>query len=171
MQSDALTLYKLMILFILDKVDFPLTNAQMTGFILEKEYTNYFNVQQAISEIKEAGLVSSETVRNSSLFQITDAGRETLEFFNSDIPDAIKNDILEYLKEHKYELREEVSTLADFYEAKKDEFIAHCVVRERGSSIIEISLNVPTEEEAETICSNWRDKSQEIYAYLMRTLM
>lgn len=171
MQSDALTLYKLMILFILDKVDFPLTNAQMTGFILEKEYTNYFNVQQAISEIKEAGLVSSETVRNSSLFQITDAGRETLEFFNSDIPDAIKNDILEYLKEHKYELREEVSTLADFYEAKKDEFIAHCVVRERGSSIIEISLNVPTQEEAENICSNWRDKSQEIYAYLMRTLM
>ncbi|MFW5631973.1 MAG: DUF4364 family protein, partial [Acetivibrio ethanolgignens] len=33
--SDALTLYKLIILFILDKVDFPLTNAQLSNFILE----------------------------------------------------------------------------------------------------------------------------------------
>ena len=40
MQSDTLTLYKLIILFILDKVDFPLTNAQLSDFILEKEYTN-----------------------------------------------------------------------------------------------------------------------------------
>ena len=51
MQPDTLTLYKLIILYILDKVDFPLTNAQVSDFILEKEYTNYFNIQQAISEL------------------------------------------------------------------------------------------------------------------------
>ena len=40
--SETFTLYKLIVLFMLQKVDFPLTNAQISGFILDKGYTNYF---------------------------------------------------------------------------------------------------------------------------------
>lgn len=171
MQTDTLTLYKLIILFILNKVDFPLTNNQMTGFILEKEYTNFLNIQQAMSELLDSELISSEIIRNISYFRTTNAGKETLTFFDHDIPDAIKEDVINYLKEKKYELREEVSSLADYYEAKKGEYIAHCFVRENESNIVEVSLNVPTLEEAEAICSHWREKSQEVYEFLVRTLM
>lgn len=169
--SDALTLYKLIILFILDKVDFPLTNAQLSAFILEKEYTNYFNIQQAISELEATELIRGETIRNSSLFHITPAGTETLHFFDNEISDAIKTDILDYLKTNRYSLREEVSTLADYYEAKKGEYIAHCFVMEKDSKIVEINLSLPTEEEAQAVCSNWRDQSAEIYEYLMSKLL
>ena len=44
--SETFTLYRLMILYMLDKVDFPLTNTQITNFIQEKDYTDYFTVQQ-----------------------------------------------------------------------------------------------------------------------------
>lgn len=171
MQSDGLTLYKLIILFILDKVDFPLTNAQMTGFILDKEYTNFFNIQQAISELTEAELVTAEPIRNSTLYTITDTGRETLTFFGNDISDAIKTDIISYLKESKYDLRQEVSVLANYYPAKQNEYIAHCIVKERDSNILELNLNVPSEELAISICNNWRKNSQEVYSFLMKTLM
>lgn len=171
MQSDASTLYKLIILYMLDKVDFPLTNAQITDFILEKDYTNYFNVQQSISELRDTDLITSETIRNSSYFKITDAGRETIHFFDSDISEAIRNDIDKFLHENKYELRQEVSILADYYENKKDEFIATCYVREQGSKLVEVSLSVSTEEEARTICNNWKNKSQDVYAYLIQNLM
>jgi hypothetical protein len=33
----------------LDKVDFPLTNTQISNFFLEQDYTDYFRVQQVIS--------------------------------------------------------------------------------------------------------------------------
>ncbi len=171
METDAMTLYKLIILFILDKVDFSLTNAQLSNLILEKEYTNYFNIQTAISELETAGLIKGETIRNSSYFLITSEGRETLSFFNREISEAIKNEIVDYLKKNRYELREEVSTLSNYYEAKKGEFIAQCFVKEGDSKLIEINLNVPTEEEALSICKNWKNKSQEVYAYLMKTLM
>lgn len=49
--SEPLTLYKLIILYMLEKVDFPLTNAQISGFVLDKGYTTYFHLQQAISEL------------------------------------------------------------------------------------------------------------------------
>ena len=171
METDAMTLYKLIILFILDKVDFALTNAQLSNLILEKEYTNYFNIQTAINELENAGLVKGETIRNSSYFLITPEGRETLGFFNKEISDVIKDEILDYLKENAYDLREEVSTVADYYEEKKGEYIARCFVKEMDSKIVEINLSVPTEEDAIAICNNWKNKSQSIYAYLMKMLM
>lgn len=171
MESDALTLYKLIILFILDKVDFPLTNAQISNFILEKDYTNYFNVQQSISELIEAELIGMETVGHSSLYQITRSGGETLSFFDNMISPAIREDILEYLKKNEYSLRDEVSTLSEYYEAKRGEYTAHLRVLERGEPIIDLNIAVPAEEDAEKICNNWRSQSQKIYAYILNNLL
>lgn len=64
--TDALTLYKLIILYMLDKVDFPLTNSQLSEFILDKGYTDYFKLQQAISELQDAEFISVKIIRNSS---------------------------------------------------------------------------------------------------------
>lgn len=41
MLQDPLTLYKLIVLYMLDRVNFPLTKAQVCDFIQEKDYTNF----------------------------------------------------------------------------------------------------------------------------------
>ena len=41
MIESSFTLYKLIILYMLQNVNFPLSNTQISDFILEKEYTNY----------------------------------------------------------------------------------------------------------------------------------
>lgn len=171
MNSEAMTLYKLIILYILNKVDFSLTNAQISNLILEKGYTNYFNIQTALNELEETSLIHGKTIRNSSYFVITDAGRETLAFFNKEISDAIKAELTDYLKTNRYPLREEVSTVADYYAEKPGEYKVRCYVKEKDSKIIDLTLDVPTEESAAAICSHWKEKSQEIYEYLMRELL
>ena len=42
--ADLHTMYRVMILYMLNQVEYPLTNTQITNFILEKEYTNYFSM-------------------------------------------------------------------------------------------------------------------------------
>lgn len=171
MQSDALTLYKLIILFMLDKVDFPLTNAQLSDFLLEREYTNYFNIQQAISELSEAELITEESIRNSTHYRITTLGRETLEFFNNKISDAIKEDILQFYAKNRYSLRDEVSNIADYMPLKNGEYSVTCQVKEKDVSIINLTVIVPTLEEATAICNNWKEKSQAVYSYVLQTLL
>ena len=83
--ADTFTLYKLIILYMLDKVSFPLSNAQLSEFILEKEYTDYFTVQTALSELNETGFLRMSTVRNTSLYHITEEGRKTLSYFQNRI--------------------------------------------------------------------------------------
>ena len=51
MQSESLMLYKLIILYILDQMDFSITNTELTRFIVEKGYTGYIEVQQTLQEL------------------------------------------------------------------------------------------------------------------------
>lgn len=171
MIESSSTLYKLIILYMLNKVSFPLTNAQISEFILDAGYTNYFHLQQAISEMTESRLVTTETIRNTTFYHMTEEGRSTLDFFGKEISEEIRKEIDAYLKENAYQLRNEAATQADYYKNTSQEFEVRCLVKERKGNLIDLTLTVPTEAAAKTICNNWPEKSQEIYAYLMQVLM
>ena len=154
--ADTLSLYKLIILKMLEQVEYPLTNSQITEFILDKEYTNYFTVQQALSEMDETGLVNVTTKRNNSLYHITD---------------AILTDIHNYLEEHKIAIREALSTTADYFVGNNGEYVVRCRVREQDSNLIDLTFQVPSKKQAESACSHWAEKSQNIYATIMKELL
>ena len=55
--AEPFTIYKLTILYMLDKAGFPLSNTQISNFFLEKEYTDYFRVQEVIGDLVNADLI------------------------------------------------------------------------------------------------------------------
>ncbi|MDO4304680.1 MAG: DUF4364 family protein [Bacillota bacterium] len=167
---DPLTLYKLIVLYMLSRVDFPLTKAQIGDFILEKEYTTFLTLQQAIGELIDSGLVTAQSIRNRTHLSITKEGRETLNFFKNQINESIKTDIDEFFRQNEIELRNEVSILADYYKSTTGEYEAHLIARDNGIDLVNISISVPSEETAVSICDNWQRKNQEIYQYLISQL-
>lgn len=169
--AEPLTIYKLTILNMLDKVDFPLTNTQISNFFLEHEYTDYFRVQQVINDLEEASLIRSESTHSNTQYCITASGKETLYFFRNKITDAIERDILEYFAENKMELRNENSILSDYYKTPNQDYAVRCQFRARGESLIDLTLTVKTREQAEAVCVNWKNQNEDVYAYLMDILM
>ena len=168
--QDPLTLYKLIVLYMLGSVEFPLTKAQISDFILDREYTNFLTLQQVIGELIDAGLVNAQSIRNRTHLSITKDGRDTLQFFGNQISLGIKDDINAYLKENELQLRNEVSITSDYYKSTSGEYEAHLVAKDKGIELINITLSVPVEETAATICDNWHRKNQEIYQYLIAQL-
>lgn len=142
--GESLTLYKLIVLYMLEKVDFPLTNAQISGFILDKGYTTYFHLQQALSELTESELIHCETIRNSSYFSITKSGEQTLEYFGKEIPKEIKGEIAEFFKNNAMEIKEELSTFANYYRGEKEGYQVRCAAKEKEVPLIELTMTVPT---------------------------
>lgn len=170
MLQDPLTLYKLIILYMLGRVKFPLTTAQISNFILEKEYTNFLTLQQVISELTDTGLVESKTINNRTQLSLSGEGKETLTFFGNRISDAIKEDINQYFKENEYSLREEISVQGDYYKSTSGEYKAHLIAKEQENNLIELTLSVPTREIAEAVCNNWQKKNQEVYGLIIKLL-
>lgn len=170
MNQEPLTLYKLIVLYLLDKVSFPLTKAQVSDLILEKEYTNFLTLQQVFNELTQAGLISAKTLVNRTHLQITVEGRNTLSYFENRISDAIKTDIGEYLKKNELEMRNESSIQSNYYKAVNGEFEAELTASDKEVNLVTVRLTVPTEELAISICENWQKRNREIYQYLTTKL-
>ncbi|MCF2682946.1 DUF4364 family protein [Faecalicatena contorta] len=169
--TQSFKLYKLIILYMLNKVDFPLTNSQISEFILNEGYTTYFNLQQAISELIDSGFIREESTHSRTFYHLTEEGVETIHYFKNDISPAIQEDINAFLKAKQYELKNEVSVKSDYYKNSNREYSVRCQVLEHGFPLIDLTLTAPTEAEAETIANNWAKKNQEIYALIMTHLL
>ncbi len=169
--AEPITLYKLIVLYMLQKVDFPMTTTQLSDFILERGYTTFFTLQTVLSELLDSQMISVESVRNSSYYSITEAGTEALGYFRNDISSSIREEIDQYLCENKMKMRDEVSVLSDYYKNTDGDFSVHALVKEKYSNPIELTISVPDEEEAQTACSNWRDHAQGIYEFIIKELL
>lgn len=166
------TLYKIMILYMLDKVDFPLSNTQITNFILDRDYTTYFTVQQTVSALLDAELIVAESTHNNTRYRITDDGAQTLKFYGDKISDGIRTDIHSYLTEQGAELKAEASVYADYYKASGTPgYGVRCQYNEKDRSVIDLTLYASTSEQAVAICQNWKKKYEDVYASLMDTLL
>ena len=169
--TEAYTLYKLIVLYMLDKVDFPLTTSQISEFILDKGYTTYFKLQETLSEMAESNLLDVETTHNRTLYHLTENGEETVHFFHNKLSPAIQKDIDDFLAEKAYDLKEEVSVKSNYYMNTNHEYDVVCKITEEEQTLIELKLCVPTEKEAESIASNWTKYNQEIYTSLLSKLL
>ncbi|WP_122643090.1 DUF4364 family protein [Luxibacter massiliensis] len=169
--TETLTLYKLIILYMLKKVDFPLTTSQISEFILDKGYTTYFKLQGALSEMLDSELLRVESTHNRTLYHLTENGDETIQYFKNKISPAIQKDINDFLKEKQYDLKEEAAVKADYYLNTNHEYEIRCQITENGFSLIDLKLTVPTEVEAETIVNHWTRKSQDVYASILAQLL
>lgn len=169
--TDLNTMYRVIILFMLNKLEYPLTNTQITNFILEKDYTDYFTIQQTISDLLSSELVTAESTHSNTRYRITDEGRLTLKHFEQKISDGIKEDILSYFREHHYELKKENSIYANYLKNTDNGYSVHCHVKELEKTVVDLTLSVNTKEQAEAICANWETQSTEVYALLMDLLL
>lgn len=170
MSQDPLTLYKLIVLYMLDRVDFPLTKAQVGDFILEKEYTNFLTLQQAISELIDADMLKAKSIRNRTHLEITKEGQDTLEYFGNRISSQIKEDINNYFLENKFQLKNEVSVIANYYKSTTGEYEANLIIKEKKVNLVNLTMSVPSEEIAASICEKWEAANQEVYSFLVNKL-
>ncbi len=169
--SDVNTLYKLMVLYMMEKVEFSLTNAQICSFFLDKGYTSYFTIQSVLSELTESNLIAQQVVQNTSYYTITPGGEQTIGFFRNNISQSIQDDLDQYLKENRLQFRNEVSILADYYKNTSGEISVRCRVKEKQTDLIDLTLSVPDETQAKAICQQWQKKCQPIYEFVMKELL
>ena len=171
MTTEALTQYKLMILYLLYSVNYPLTNTQLSGFFLDNEYTTYFTLQECISDLVEAALIVSHQSQSTTRYEITEEGKQTLQFFEEEISTIAKEDMNQFLLKNKFRLQNEAAVHTDYSQAENEEYLVQVELRESKNLLCQIKLSVPSEENAKAVCKAWKAKSGKLYAYLLSALL
>lgn len=170
-QSSYSTLYKVIVLYFLSKVEQPLSKTRILDFILERDYTDYLTIQTVFSELSDNGLVSEKKVMNRTLLSLTEEGRATLNLFQNELTDEIRRDIDLYLRDKRAALKQELAVTGDYHLLPGGSYMADLTLRENNSVLLSLSLPLPTEELARDVCDKWKVCHEEVYALLMEKLL
>ena len=168
--TDDLTVNKLIILYLLAKVKMPLSFSQITQTILERAYTDYFSLQQYLSEMVSAKFIVQNKENHTSWFSITDKGLQTLGFFESRIPLSTRNELESFIENNWRTLRNELEVTAEYIPVKTNEYIVHCKVNENDSTLLELKVNVSSKKQANALCKNWRNNASNLYGEILGLL-
>lgn len=168
--QEPLTLYKLMILYLISSAKNPLSKTQVSDCLIELNLTDYLTVQTAIGELLESGFLSSFTEDNTVLLSLTDDGNRALSLFMGSLSEGIREDLNNYLLSHKQELNHARDLSSNYKRSSNGEYEVNLTAKDRGNDLLHITINVPSEEIAANVCNNWAKESAEIYEELTKKL-
>ncbi len=155
--------YKIIVLKMLDKAQFALSNMQITEFFLENEYTDYFNAQMAINELADTGLLNVKESHGNTEYELNEDGLKSLELFSDKITPEIDKDLTEYLGKNRVEMIEENSVKAFYSEVSTGGYRVVCQMKSKEKIIFECNCVVTSKEQAEAMCNNWKAKYEMLY--------
>ena len=165
------TLYKLMVMYMLKKVNFPLSNPQLWTFFQEKGYTNFFTYQATMQGLLDANLVFSDEVGSTVRYELTKEGEDALYYFKNDISPEVRSDMDAFITENQFQLRNETGITADYYKTTNFDYEVDLKVREGENILFELKLSVPTEEQAKVLADHFPENAESIYSMVLKRLM
>lgn len=170
LNHEDFTINKLIILYLLAQVKLPLSVSQMTQIILERGYTDYFSLQQYLTELEESHFIHISKQNNISYFEINEQGLQTLEFFHSRIPSFIRNELDTFIKSNWRKLKSELDIFSEYTPTHENEYIVHCKATENDSILIDLSINVGSKKQAIELCNNWKENASNLYGEILHVL-
>ena len=158
--GELLAENKVLILYILNKLERPITNEGLLRLILAVMDMNYFYFQQFLLDLLERQYITCFNKDGKTVYKITDLGKNTLELTNDIIPGIIK------LKEKA----QKESVTAEYTPKSETEYTVTCKINENSTCIFEISVFAGSREEAKRIVDNWRENAYRIYPEILNSL-
>lgn len=158
---------KLLILYIIKMSPSKFTNAELTEFVLDKGYMNYFVLQQYLSELIEGELIEVVIEDELEKYNVIEKGSVTLELFQSKIPDRIKQELTNEFKIHELLKVKETQIIGDYYPKENDQYTVNLKLVENDETLFSLYLDVSSEEQGEKFCKLWKDKTELIYQKIL----
>lgn len=168
--SEKLAENKVLILYILNKLNKPINNESLLRLVLSVQEMNYFYFQQFLLDLLENKYIIGYTKEEKTMYKITDAGKETLSLTDDLLPGIMKLKIDNALKEEVDDIQNEKHAVSEFIPRNENEFLVKCKLIQNNMTVFELNLNASSREQAKYIASKWEQENEEIYPIILELL-
>lgn len=170
--AEILVESKLLLLYLIDKVNLPISTSQISQFMLEEGILNFFELQQSLSELVESKYVDMTKENNNTRYTITDLGLASLKYFEKRIPLYIRNKISAYVCENREQIKRGYETTANYFkDIQTGEYTVKCGIYEDDYLLMEVNITVVGRKQAKDICENWKNNTSLVYDKVLSGLL
>ncbi len=172
-QGGDKTANKLILLFLFDKMEVPLTESTILDICSStNEWIPYMDCKPLIPELIEAGfLYEIKTTHSEPLFSITPAGIGCLGHFYSRIPTSLRDIITEFVKDNRMKYKRKQEYDSDYYKNDDGTYTILLKIIDTVNPVLRVEFTVPTKQIAKSIYKNWEDRAAQVYSSIFEALM
>lgn len=168
--DETLAENKVLILYVLDKANKPLTNDVLYKLVLTAIDMNYFYFQQFILDLVNVNYILSFEKEDQVLYRITEDGKRTLDLTLDLLPGIIKLKADTNLKQILETSEEDHSIVAEFTPLSENHYTIVCKIVENNETIFEVKTFAGSREEAKKIVDNWKNNANTVYPKILNAL-
>ena len=162
---------KVLILYILDKLNKDITNAGLFKITSSINNINYFYFQQTLTDLVDSKLVGTYTKDDETDFKITSEGKNNFALTKDVLPGIMKLKADNIFKKELYEIEEASSVSAEYTPKNEKDFTVKCKIVENNETIFEIKTFAGSADRAKRIIDNWNNNASSIYPKILNLLL
>lgn len=168
--SEILAENKVLLLYILNKLDKPIDNDNLLKLTLSIKEMNYFYFQQFLLDLIENKYVISYKKDDELLYSITPEGKRAIELTADMIPGILTLQVDNHLKESLEDIEDKFSVSSDYTPIDENHFTVKCKIVENNNIMFELQTFAGSKDQAKSIVDNWNTKAEEIYPKILELL-
>jgi len=162
---------KVLILYILDRLNKDITNDGLYKIISAINNINYFYFQQTLTDLLDTNLVGSYTKEEETVIKITSEGKNAFSLTKDILPGIVKLKADNVFNEQLSSIEEESSITAEFIPKNENEYTVRCKITENNETIFEVKTFAGSRDRAKVIADNWRNNASQIYPKILDLLL
>lgn len=168
--SETLAENKVLILYILDQTNKPITNDNLYKLVLTAIDMNYFYFQQFLLDLIETKFVITYKKEGQDIYELTEHGKNTLDLTLDILPGIVKLKIDTNLKSTLETVEEERSIIAEYTPKNENNYIINCKIIDNNETVFEVKSFAYSREQAKDIVDNWKSNADKIYPQILDLL-
>jgi len=176
-QGNNYPINALVLLFIFDKMDIPLTENTIIEMCSSRNsWISYMDCKQAFSQILDKKWICAvEGSGQSSVgevhFTMTADGRMCLAHLYYNIPSSLRAQIVDYVNSNRMYFRRMQEYFADYSPNPDGSFTVILRITDPTRPLIEIVLSVDSRAAAKALHDKWQQKAPQVYTALHEILI
>ena len=168
---ETLAENKVLILYLLNKLNKPITNDGLFKIISATNNINYFYFEQYLADLINDKLIATKVTEETTLYEITNSGKKSLELTKDALPGIVKLKADTVFKQELKEFENAISISAEYIPNNEKEFTVKCKIIENNNTIFEIKTFAGSHERAKKIVANWNKNAGELYPKILNMLV
>ena len=161
--KERLAKNKLIILYVMKKVDCPLSNSQILRLLYDIEGFNYYYFQHILSDLEEQKYVIHYQQEDEWLYEITEEGINVYELTENMLPGITKYKIDSIIDNILKDVKNDMAVTAEYIPEGESAYITKCKITESHRTVFEINVFCASQEQARNIAENWKNNAATLY--------
>lgn len=173
LNSDDQTLAesKILLLYILSKINKPISHNELLELVTSIVDMNYFYFQQFLLDLLEDNFIIKYKNEDTEIYEITKEGKSAIELTIDIIPGILKLQVDSKFKENLETVKDKFALSAEYTPISERAFSVRCKIIENNITIFDLQAHAGSKEQAKQIVENWNNNAINIYPKILEILI